>query len=143
MTAAQFVQALQTIRSRSFAGLEPGVVTIGTIHGGDAPQHHSRRRDLTGTIRTFRSEMSTLAEARLRAILKGITEAAGATGEVVRYARGAPATINNDALTRESVPSLERAVGKAHVTVIPPSMASEDFLSSRTRCLASSIVSGR
>ena len=49
---------------------------------------------MTGTIRTFRPEMSELAETRLRAILKGVTEAAGATGEVVRYERGAPATIN-------------------------------------------------
>jgi amidohydrolase len=127
VTAAQFVQALQTIRSRSFAGLEPGVVTIGTIHGGTRHNIIPAEVTLTGTIRTFRSEMSTLAEARLRAILKGITEAAGATGEVVRYTRGAPATMNNDALTRESAPSLERAIGKAHVTVIPPSMASEDF----------------
>ena len=71
--------------------------------------------------------MSTLAEARLRAILKGVTEAAGATGEVVRYERFAPATINNAALTREAAPSLERAVGKQHLSVIPPSMASEDF----------------
>ena len=115
VTAAQFVQALQTIRSRSFAGLEPGVVTIGTIHGGTRHNIIPAEVTLTGTIRTFRSEMSTLAEARLRAILKGITEAAGATGEVVRYTRGAPATINDDALTRESAPSLERAVGKAHV----------------------------
>ena len=53
---------------------------------------------LTGTIRTFRPEMSELAEARLRAILKGVTEAAGATGEVVRYERGAPATINHTEL---------------------------------------------
>ena len=116
VTAAQFVQALQTIRSRSFAGHEPGVVTIGTIHGGQRHNIIPGEVTLTGTIRTFRPEMSTLAEARLRAILKGVTEAAGATGEVVRYARGAPATINDAALTRESVPSLERAVGKAHVT---------------------------
>ena len=113
VTAAQFVQALQTIRSRSFAGLEPGVVTVGTIHGGQ--RHNIIPADVTlsGTIRTFKPEMSALAEARLRAILKGVTESAGATGEVVRYVRGAPATINNEALTREAAPSLERAVGQA------------------------------
>lgn len=127
VTAAQFVQALQTIRSRSFSGHEPGVVTIGTIHGGTRHNIIPAEVSLTGTIRTFRPEMSTLAEARLRAILKGVTEAAGATGEVVRYVRGAPATINHDALTRQSVPSLERAVGKQHVTRIPPAMGSEDF----------------
>ena len=127
VTAAQFVEALQTIRSRSFSGYEPGVVTIGTIHGGQRHNIIPGDVTLTGTIRTFRPEMSTLAEQRLRAILKGVTEAAGATGEVVRYERGAPATINNPQLTRATVPSLERAVGKAHVSQVPPAMGSEDF----------------
>jgi len=127
VTAAQFIEALQTIRSRSFSGQEPGVVSIGTIHGGTRHNIIPAEVTLTGTIRTFRREMSTLAEARLRAILKGVTEAAGATGEVVRYERGAPATTNNVALTRESLPALERVVGKGHVIQTPPSMASEDF----------------
>jgi amidohydrolase len=127
VTAAAFVQALQTIRSRSFSGHEPGVVTVGSIHGGQRHNIIPAEVTLTGTIRTFRPEMSQLAEARLRAILKGVTEAAGATGEVVRYERHAPATINHAGLTREAAPSLERAVGKQHVSVIPPAMGSEDF----------------
>lgn len=127
VTAAQFIQAMQTIRSRSFSGQEPGVVTIGTVHGGQRHNIIPGDVTLTGTIRTFRSDMSQLAESRLRTILKGVTEAAGATGEVVRYQRGAPATINDAALTRESLAALERVVGKAHLTRIPPSMASEDF----------------
>ena len=127
VTAAQFIEALQTIRSRTFAGLEPGVVTVGTVHGGTRHNIIPAEVTLTGTIRTFRAEMSQLAEARLRAILKGVTEAAGASGEVVRYERGAPATTNNLALTRESIPALQRAIGKDHVKLVPPSMASEDF----------------
>jgi len=127
VTAAQFVEALQTIRSRTFSGSEPGVVTIGTIHGGQRHNIIPAEVTLTGTIRTFQIEMSKLAETRLRAILKGVTEAAGATGEVVRYERGAPATINQPELTRATVPSLERVVGKQHVSRIPPAMGSEDF----------------
>ncbi len=127
VTAAQFVEALQTIRSRTFSGHEPGVVTIGTIHGGQRHNIIPGEVTLSGTIRTFKAEMSTLAEARLRAILKGVTEANGATGEVVRYERGAPATINDAALTRESAAALERAVGKDKVTRIPAAMGSEDF----------------
>ena len=127
VTAAQFVQALQTIRSRSLSGHEPGVVTIGSIHGGQRHNIIPAEVTLSGTIRTFRPEMSKLAEQRLRAILKGVTEANGATGEVIRYERGAPATINDTALTRATVPSLERAVGKARVKIIPPAMGSEDF----------------
>ena len=127
VTAAQFVEALQTIRSRTFAGSEPAVVTVGTIHGGT--RHNIIPADVTlsGTIRTFRMDASQLAEKRLREILKGVTEAAGATGEVVRYVRGAPATINDEKLTRRVVPSLEKAVGKTHVTKLAPAMPSEDF----------------
>jgi amidohydrolase len=127
VTAAEFVQALQTIRSRTFAGSEPAVVTIGTIHGGQRHNIIPGEVTLSGSIRTFSMEKSQLAEARLRAILKGITEAAGATGEVVRYDRAAKATINDGPLTQETVPALERAAGKAHVKRIPPAMVSEDF----------------
>lgn len=127
VTAAQFVEALQTIRSRTFAGSEPAVVTVGTIHGGTRYNIIPADVTLSGTIRTFRAEASQLAEKRLREILKGVTEAAGATGEVLRYDRGAPATVNNDALTRRVVPSLEKAVGKAHVAKLAPAMPSEDF----------------
>lgn len=127
VTASQFVLALQTIRSRSFPGLEPGVVTVGTIEGGSRHNIIPGEVTLSGTIRTFRPEMSALAEARLRAILDGVTKAAGATGEVLRYQRGAPATINDAALTRESVPVLERLFGKDKVRRIPPAIGSEDF----------------
>ena len=127
VTAAEFVQSLQTIRSRTFSGAEPAVVTIGTIHGGQRHNIIPGEVTLSGSIRTFSLEKSRLAEARLRAILKGVTEAAGATGEVVRYERAAPATINNVPLTQETIPALERVVGKEHVTRIPPAMVSEDF----------------
>jgi amidohydrolase len=127
VTAAQFIQALQTIRSRTMPGLEPGVVTIGSVHGGQRHNIIPAEVTLTGTIRTFRSDMSKLAEERLRAILKGVTESAGAQGEVIRYERGAPATINDVELTRATVPALERAAGSDRVKRVPPGMASEDF----------------
>jgi amidohydrolase len=127
VTAAEFALALQTIRSRNLAGSEPGVVTIGAIHGGQRQNIIPTDVTLLGTVRTFRSEMSALIEQRMRTILKGVTEANGATGEVTRYERGAPATINDLTLTRESVPALERALGKDHVSRIPPAMVSEDF----------------
>jgi amidohydrolase len=127
VTAAQFVEAVQTIRSRSFSGLEPGVVTVGAIHGGERHNIIPAEVTLMGTTRTFRPEMSALAEQRLRSILKGVTEAAGASGEVVRYERAAPAVTNDASLTRTSAESLVRAIGAAHVKKIPPAVVSEDF----------------
>ena len=41
--------------------------------------------------------------------------------------RNAPATINDAAVTRQAVASLERVLGKDKVQRIPPSIASEDF----------------
>jgi amidohydrolase len=126
VTAAQFIEALQTIRSRSLAGDEPAVVTVGMIKGGE--RHNIVAPDVTlrGTIRTFSPATHRKVEERFRAILKGITEAAGAKGEVVEY-HGIPATINNPALVRESLPALARVVGKEHLVEIPANMASEDF----------------
>ena len=143
VTAAQFVQALQTIRSRTMSGHEPGVVTIGTVHGGQRHNIIPSEVTLTGTIRTFRSDMSKQAEERLRAILKGVTESAGATGEVVRYERGAPATINDVELTRATVPALERAAGADRVKRIPPAMGPRISRSFPAKCPDSCSVSGR
>ena len=71
--------------------------------------------------------MSTLAEARLRSILKGVTEAAGATGEVVRYEHGARQAIRQRGPDARVASALERAVGKARITRTPPGMASDRF----------------
>lgn len=127
VVAAQFVMAMQTIRSRTFSGSEPAVVTIGSIHGGQRHNIIPAEVTLSGTTRTFPIEASELAEKRLREILKGVTEAAGAKGEVTRFERGAPAVINNVALTRASVPALARVVGKDKVKEMRPIMGSEDF----------------
>ncbi len=127
VTAAQFVMALQTIRSRALGGDEPGVITVGSIHGGQRHNIIPSEVTLTGTIRSFTPTARDRIETRFRAILKGVAEAAGARCEVVRYDRGLPATINNIPLTRESIPALEHVVGKNNVKQVPPAMGSEDF----------------
>jgi amidohydrolase len=126
VTAAQFIEALQTIRSRNLAGDEPAVVTVGVIHGGERNNIIAPDVTMRGTIRTFTPETRRKVEERFRAILKGVTEANGAKGEVVEYS-GIPALINNPELTRESLPALERVVGKAHLQQVPAAMPSEDF----------------
>jgi len=127
VTAAQFVLALQTIRSRVLSPLEPSVVTVGTIHGGQRHNIIPGEVTLSGTIRSYSEEVRDAIEATFRKILAGVTASAGATYEVVRYDRGVPATVNHSGLTRESVPALERVLGKENVKAIPPTMGGEDF----------------
>ncbi len=127
VTAAQFILALQTIRSRSLSPLEPSVVTVGTIQGGQRHNIIPGEVALTGTIRSYNEEVRKRIAERFRGLLQGITSAAGATFEIVRYEEGTPAVINNVPLTREVIPALQRVVGKGNVRPIPPTMGGEDF----------------
>ena len=127
VTAAQFILALQTIRARTLSPLEPSVVTVGTIHGGQRLNIIPAEVTLSGTIRSYSDDVRNTIEEKFRNILKGTTAAAGATFEIMRYERNVPAVINQPALTRESIPALERAVGKEQVKRLPPTMGGEDF----------------
>jgi amidohydrolase len=127
VAAAQFVLALQTIRSRNLSPLEPSVITVGTIHGGQRHNIIPAEVALSGTVRSYNEEVRQAIKQRFHSLLKGITAAAGASFEVVRYEHGVPAVINHPALARESVPVLERVVGKENVKRLPPTMGGEDF----------------
>ncbi|HYY55984.1 MAG TPA: amidohydrolase, partial [Pyrinomonadaceae bacterium] len=53
VVAAQCVLALQNIRSRRIDPLEPLVITVGTIHGGERFNVIAGEVKMTGTMRTF------------------------------------------------------------------------------------------
>jgi amidohydrolase len=124
--AAQAVLALQTIRSRTLSPLEPSVVTVGIIRGGTRFNIIPGEVQLEGTVRTFSAEAQNTVERRMREILAGIT-AAGGGSYALEYQRTYPVTINDTALTRRVVPSLERVAGKDNVREMPPWMPAEDF----------------
>src|SRR5262249_46694424 len=58
---------------------------------------------------------------------KGVAAAHGTTASIRLVGDGAPALINDAALTRDSVPSLERVYGRQQVLQVKPQMAAEDF----------------
>ncbi len=124
--AAQVVLAFQTIPSRTLPPLEPSVVTVGIIRGGQRFNIIPAEVYLEGTVRTYDAGVRDTIERRMEEILAGLTRAAGAT-YTLDYERGSPATINDPALTARMAPTLERALGKGSVRVIPPTMGAEDF----------------
>lgn len=124
--ASEVVTALQTIRSRSLNPLEPSVVTVGIIRGGQRFNIIPSEVHLEGTVRTYSKEARDGVENRMNEILKGITSAYGGSYEL-DYDRGTPATINDPKLTAQVVPSLQRAIGEENVLEIPPTMGGEDF----------------
>ncbi len=126
VTAAQVVLALQTIRSRNLPPLEPSVLTVGMIHGGERFNIIPGEVRLEGTVRTYSTSAQDQAERRIREIVAGVTASAGATFEIT-YERGSPPVVNDLALTARMVPTLERILGAQNVRRIDPAMVGEDF----------------
>ena len=124
--ASQAVMAFQTIRSRNLPPLEPSVVTVGIMRGGQRYNIIPNEMWLEGTVRTYNPEVRDAVERRMGEILDGITTAGGGSFELT-YDRGTPATINDRELTALMAPTLSKIVGDERVLVVDPTMGGEDF----------------
>ena len=124
--AAEAVMAFQTIRSRNVPALEPSVLTVGIVRGGERFNIIPGEVHLEGTVRTYKEDVRNLVERRMREILDGVTKGGGGSYEM-EYMRNAPATVNDPDLTRRVQPLLERILGPENVKIGEPSMAGEDF----------------
>ncbi len=81
VAAAQIVSSLQTIVSRNVGPLETAVVTVGTIHGGDAFNVIPNEVKLSGTIRTYDLSVREIVVRRMGVLTDQIARAYGATAE--------------------------------------------------------------
>jgi amidohydrolase len=124
--ASQVVTAFQTIRSRNLDPLEPSVLSVGIVRGGERFNIIPAQVHLEGTVRTYSHEVRDTIERRMGEILAGITAAGGGDYEL-EYERGTPPTINDSTLTARMAPTLERVAGAENVHVLDPIMAAEDF----------------
>ena len=125
--ASQAVAAFQTIRSRNLSPLEPSVVTVGILRGGERFNIIPSEVHLEGTVRTFSPETRAEVQRRMEEILDGVTRAGGGSYEIVQYRNNAPATINHPELARRVRPALERTIGADRVIETEPTMGGEDF----------------
>jgi amidohydrolase len=124
--AAELVQALQLIVSRELDAQNPKVLTIGAIHGGNRFNIIADQVTMDGTIRTLDPAVRTDLKERMARTVKGVADAHGTTATLRFLDAGNPPTMNDPALTRASVPSLERVFGKGALEV-KPQMPAEDF----------------
>lgn len=129
VVAAQIVNNLQTIVSRNLNITEnPGVVTIGSIHGGVRSNIIPEKVEILGTIRNFTAADEAMFIDRIKTIATKTAEAAGAKAEVlIPYSAHYPVTFNDEALTEKMLPSLQNTAGAANVKLKPPVTGAEDF----------------
>jgi len=126
VVGAQFVTAMQTIVSRR-ADLTrtPSVITVGAFNAGLRENIIPDSAVLIGTMRTFDRAVRTQLQDELRRTALGIASASGARADVAFFP-GYPVTVNDSALTRRMLPSLER-VSPGKVALAKLSMPAEDF----------------
>src|SRR5690606_7447969 len=82
VAAGAVIGAVQTLVARRLNPAWPGVVTIGSVHAGDAPNVIPDRATLTGTVRATEAPARKLLLAELRTLAEGIAAAHRVRAEV-------------------------------------------------------------
>jgi amidohydrolase len=140
--AAELVQALQLVVSRQIDAQSPKVLTIGAIHGGNRFNIIADQVTLEGTMRTLDSAVRRDMQEKLQRTVSGVAATHGVTARLRFVGEGNAATLNDAALTRASVPSLQRVYGAAQTREVEPQMGAEDFASFAERVPALYIKMG-
>lgn len=125
--AANIILTLQTIISRSIAPLDSGVITIGKIEGGNAPNVIADEIVLSGTIRSVNNEIRSKIKNEIKNISENVSIAMGARAEV-NFIDGVAALVNTPKVVERIEESAKNIIGEENVVYLAkPSMGSEDF----------------
>jgi len=127
VAASAIVGALQTIVSRR---LDPGaaaIVTVGSIHGGTAPNVIPERVMLTGTLRAMLPDVRARLHDEVNNIAQTVAAAHGASVKV-SIEHGPPPIVNPEREANWARTAAERVLGVG--SVVPfgvTNMGGEDF----------------
>ena len=125
--AAELILALQTIVSRRLDPAQPGVVTVGAVHAGNAANVIPESAELTGTIRATTPEVRAL----LTSELQRITHAVAATHRLtatVTFAGGTPPVVNSTDGAAWAADAVRTVLGEAALVPLgTTNMGGEDF----------------
>lgn len=131
---AHVILALQELHSRELSLADPAVLTVGSIHAGQAPNIIPDALELSGSLRTYDEQLRSCLKERMEAIVKSIALAYRAEASV-EWGRGCPALQNDESLSREVLGWTEELLGRGKVFSPssfgsgkgPKSTGSEDF----------------
>jgi amidohydrolase len=126
VAAAYVVTGLQTLVSREVSPLDSLVVTIGSIHGGEAFNVIPDEVTLLGTIRTYDPALRRSMTGRIERLASGIAEGLSCAA-TVEVKAGNPAVINDANVAEVARRAATRVVGATKVVEPVPSMGGEDM----------------
>lgn len=108
--AAHIITALQEIHARELALSDEAVLTIGSIHGGDAANAIPDTVELCGTIRTYSEEIRSFLKTRMTEISQGIAASFRASAEV-SFGSGCPTLVNDPDLSACTTKYVQELLG--------------------------------
>src|SRR5271165_2315539 len=130
VAASHIIGAVQTIVSRVVDPREPAVVSITSIHGGDAFNVIPDRVEMKGTVRTFSEAVSKTINDELLRICARTAEAFATKASLHRPTDKIPypPTINHPEETELALGAMRAVAGHERVRDdVKPVMGSEDF----------------
>jgi len=127
--AAKIVIDLQTIVSRERNPVEPAVVTVGSIHGGNKHNIIPNDVKLQLTVRTSTDPMRKQVVDSIIRISKAAAMGMRAPEPEITYSAEnfTPKVVNDSKLTRKTTALFKEVLGEDKVHERPPLMGGEDF----------------
>lgn len=122
----QLVSNLQHIVSRYRDAQEALVISVTQFHAGSAINVIPSKVSIGGSVRSFNPQLQVAIPNYIERIVKGITEAHGATYEF-EYQFGYAPTINDEEVTRLMDETVCEIFGEESREISKPIMGSEDF----------------
>jgi amidohydrolase len=129
VVTAQYIQAIQTIVSRSVSPQDTAVVSVGSIHSGSnqASNVMPAEAEITGTMRCFNMKTQDIISTRLEGLAHAIAGANGGTAEVT-LDWGFHALVNHEESTDVAIAAATSLVGASQVQANTlPITGGEDF----------------
>ncbi|MDR0823171.1 MAG: amidohydrolase [Endomicrobium sp.] len=125
--AAEFILSVQTIVSREIDPLQPAVITLGKISGGDSYNIICKNISIDGTVRTLNSEVRKHIKAAIIKRLKSLALAHDIKYKLDYFDNAKP-LINNQKIADFCLKTAQEFYGKNNVIIIEkPVMGGEDF----------------
>ncbi len=123
---AQVVTNLQHVVSRNIDPLDNVVVSVTKFTGGTTHNVIPNCVEMLGTVRTLDPDIRKQLPEVMERIVKGITEAHGASYDF-QYQFGFRPVVNDEEVTRMIEETVQETFGKETLEIVRPTLGGEDF----------------
>ena len=142
VAAAHIVVALQTIVSRNVDPRDMAVVSVGAIHGGEAPNVIPGSVLMRLTVRAYKPETRVMLRERITDLIQSQAKTLGVQADVEYHWRY-PALVNDDASTSFARQVAMDWLGEdGLLPPLQPLTGSEDFSFMLEQCAGSYLIVG-